>query len=235
MQDNSILSAIWAGALRPDSAVDARLFKALMGALVPVQTSIFEQDGWDRKPTAMPEDIEPMPGISLGDILAEELNADISYGSLVLIRNPDEFQDTSHAAGTVVGGILLSVIGRGMFPLADEDNVLYALGMAYYQAAQADELVQLGLDVEAFRSGLNAVLARYWGQPCLKNCLFFPPTTARILPMKRRGMATPSLAALTSFEVRPTLNQWTLRLKSVVADLPERTARRALRGNVGIS
>jgi hypothetical protein len=236
MQDRSLLGGIWTGACRSDNGADAQAFKALMTALVPVQTTIFEMDGWSSTPSAMPDDMEPMPGIALGDILAEELDADISFGSLVILRNPEAFSDMSRAAGSLVGNILLSVIGRGMFPLVDEDNVLYALGMAYYQAAQAETLTRLGLDPAAFRAGLNTVLAEYWGQPCLDGCLFFPPATAQILPMKqqgRRGAATPSLSALTSFDVRPTLNQWTLRLKSLVSD--RTPVEIASRRNVGIS
>ena len=52
---------------------------------------------------------------------------------------------------------------------------------------------------------------------------------------KGGGGATPSLAALTDFDARPTLNQWTLKLKTLIGGCPERFARSALRGNVGIA
>ncbi|MGJ8544655.1 MAG: hypothetical protein ACSHWZ_04360 [Sulfitobacter sp.] len=205
-----------------------------------MKTAIFEMQGWGADPAAMPEDIEPIPGICLGDILAEELDADVPYGALVVIRNQNALPNISYAAGALVGEALLRVIGRGMFPLADEDSVLYALGLAYYRAAQADELVQLGLEAASFRAGLNAVLARYWALPSEAMCLFSNDATLRNLPVLkraelRRDMVTPSFAALTDYEAGATLNQWTLKLKSLIGGQAPQVARPEQCGNVGMA
>ncbi|WP_175498596.1 hypothetical protein [Sulfitobacter marinus] len=188
----------------------------------------------------MPEDVEPFPGICLGDILAEELDADVPYGSLVVIRSKDAFPNLSKAAGTLVGEILLRVVGRGLFPLIDEDGLLYALGLSYYRAASADELVRLGMDPIAFRAGLSAVFTKYWAHPCEDICFFSSAVSPKNLPAQRRefirrNMATPSLAALNDFDVMPTLNQWTLKLKMLVGGDPGRMSQPPLHGNVGIA
>tara|TARA_R110002049_G_scaffold29972_2_gene101938 strand:+ start:29487 stop:30209 length:723 start_codon:yes stop_codon:yes gene_type:complete len=240
MREKFLIGGIWKGACHSGSAVDGKLFKTLIRALIPVQTAIFEMQGWGGDPAAMPEDIEPIPGICLGDILAEELDADVPYGALVVIRNQNALPNISHSVGALVGEALLRVIGRGMFPLADEDSVLYALGLAYYRVAQAEELVQLGLEPAAFRAGLNAVLARYWAQPSEGMCLFSSDVMLKSLPVLRReffrsDIVTPSLAALTDFDAASTLNQWTLKLKGLIGGAPGQAIRPAQCGNVGIA
>jgi hypothetical protein len=235
-----VIGGIWKGACYSGNAADNQLLKTWIRALVPVQTSIFEMHGWSFDPAAMPEDVEPFPGICLGDILAEELDADVPYGSIVVIRSQNAFPNLSQAAGRLVGEILLRVVGRGLFPLIDEDGLLYALGLAYYRAASAKELVQLGLEPSAFQAGLNAVLTKYWAQPCEDGGLFSYGLTPKNQPVQRRefirrNMATPSLAALNDFDVRPTLNQWTLKLKMLIGGDPGRITQPPLHGNVGIA
>jgi len=123
-----------------------------------------------------------------------------------------------------------------MFPLADEDSVLYALGLTYFRAAETEILVRMGLEVAAFRFGLNSVLSRYWAQPCEQSCLFSLDANPQNLSVQHRDfilrdMAIPSLSALTDFDGRPTMNQWTLKLKTLVGDCSERFAIAAFHGN----
>lgn len=238
MQEKTLIHGIWKGACCADRADDSNQLKLLIQALVPVQTSIFQVQGWSADPSVMPDDIECIPGISLGDVLAEELDAHVPYGSLVIVRNENAFANISHAAGTIVGEVLLHVIGRGMFPLVDEDSVLYALGLAYYKAAQSDAMAQLGLEPAAFRAGLSAVLAQYWAQPSDADCLFLdtPPAILSVHRLEHDGVnaVAPSLAALMNFDSKLMLNQWTLRLKSLVCDGLAYVSMSAVRGNVGI-
>ena len=148
------------------------------------------------------------------------------YGSLVVIRKSDNFTNISQAAGALVGEVLIGIIGRGLFPMMDEDSVLHALGQAYYQAAEADELLKLGLEPAAFRMGLSAVLGQYWGRPVDSNSFF---------ATEQAGGAQLSLRALTGTESPVTLNQWTLRLKALVEGHSARRAFEGQRGNVRIS
>jgi len=240
VHEKFVIGGIWKGACCLSDAADNQLLKTWMRALVPVQTSIFEMQGWSLDPVAMSEDVEPFPGISLGDILAEELDVVVPYGSLVIIRNQNAFPNLSKAAGTLVGEILLRVVGRGLFPLIDEDSLLYALGLAYYRAASCDELSQLGVEPTAFRSGLSAVLTKYWARPCEDIGLFSPSLSPRNIPAQRRdfierNLAAPSLTALNDFDAIPTLNQWTMNLKMLVGGNPGRITQPPLHGNVGIA
>jgi hypothetical protein len=239
MQEKKLIDGIWKGACCADRADDRNQLKLLIQALVPVQTSIFQVQGWSADPSVKSDDIECIPGVNLGDVLAEELDAHVPYGSLIIIRNENAFTNISHAAGTIVGEVLLHIIGRGMFPLVDEDSVLYALGQAYYKAAQSDGMAQLGLNPAAFRAGLSAVLAQYWAQPADAGCLFLDKPLA-ILSVQRREhsgvtMVAPSLAALMNFDSRLMLNEWTMRLKSLVCDGLTYVSQSEVRGNVGIS
>ena len=226
MQVNTLIGGIWKGACHMDSSADGRQFNTLIRALIPVQASVFEMQDWTGHPVAMPDCIEPIPGICLGDILAEELDADVPYGSLVVIRKSDAFQDISHAAGALVGEVLIGIIGRGLFPLMDEDSVLHSLGQAYYHAAEAEELLSLGLEPAAFRAGLDAVLAQYWGRPA---------GSVSVFSAERGAAVQPSLLALTGLGGQLTLNQWTLALKALVEGQATRSAREGQRGNVRIS
>lgn len=240
MQENNLIGGIWDGACRVSRAEDASHFNSLIRALIPVRTSIFEMRDWGEDPVAMPEDHEPIPGICLGDILAEELNADVPFGSIVVFRRDSALTNVSQSVGAIVGEALLRVVGRGVFPLADEDGILFGLGLAYYRAAQSEELVQMGLDTDAFRAGLNGVLSRYWAQPDESKCLFTSGVMLNNLPItSREGMrgelATPSLAALAGFSPAATLNQWTLNLKSMIGELSACVARPAQCGNVGMA
>ncbi len=225
MQVNSLIGGIWKGACHKDSSADGRHFNMLIRALIPVQASVFEMQDWTGHPVAMPDCIEPIPGICLGDILAEELDADVPFGSLVVIRKSDNFQNISQAAGALVGEVLIGIIGRGLFPLMDEDSVLHSLGQAYYHAAEADDLLRLGLEPAAFRAGLNAVLAQYWGRPVDSMPVFSSDC----------GVTQPSLQALTGGATHLTLNQWTLALKALVNGSPAEPVHEGQRGNVRIS
>ena len=225
MQVNSLIGGIWKGACHIDSSADGRHFNMLIRALIPVQASVFEMQDWAGHPVAMPDCIEPIPGICLGDILAEELDADVPFGSLVVIRKSDNFHNISEAAGALVGEVLIGIIGRGLFPLMDEDSVLHTLGQAYYHAAETDELLKLGLEPAAFRAGLNAVLAQYWGRPV---------DSMPVFSAERPG-GQPSLQALTGSDRPLTLNQWTLALKALVEGRSAKFVREGQMGNVKIS
>ncbi|MEX3314468.1 hypothetical protein [Sulfitobacter sp. PS-8MA] len=225
MQVNSLIGGIWKGACHIDSSADGRHFNMLIRALIPVQASVFEMQDWAGHPVAMPDCIEPIPGFCLGDILAEELDADVPFGSLVVIRKRDNFQNISQAAGALVGEVLIGIIGRGLFPMMDEDSVLHTLGQAYHHAAEADELLRLGLEPAAFRAGLNAVLAQYWGRPVDSMAVFSADNAA----------SQPSLQALTGGKAQLTLNQWTLALKALIKGNLSEPVREGQRGNVRIS
>ena len=240
MKSNPLIGGIWSGACHSANATDNQIFKSMIRALVPVQSSIFELEGRAPGADAMLDDIELIPGIALGDILAEELDADVPYGSIVIVRTPEAFDNVSRAAGETLGEILLSVIGRGLFPLADEDSVLYLVGLAYHRAAQNPELAKLGLVPEAFRAGLNGVLAQYWSLPDTAVDIFTAEPRADVLPMqlhdlKGRGTVALSLAAMTSFDAPPTFSQWTMRLKTLAGRPQNRRVAPASPGNVKIS
>lgn len=226
MQASSLIDGIWMGACRTGSSADGWCFNMLIRALIPVQASVFEMQDWAGHPVAMAEFIEPIPGFSLGDILAKELDADVPYGSLVVIRKSEDFTNISQSAGALVGEVLIGVIGRGLFPMMDEDNVLHVLGQSYYHAAEAEGLIKLGLEPAAFRMGLSAVLGQHWGRPADSQSVF---------AAEQGDGAQLSLRALTGTETPVTLNQWTLRLKALVEGRSARRAHEDQRGNVRIS
>ncbi|GAA6209915.1 hypothetical protein NBRC116601_32080 [Cognatishimia sp. WU-CL00825] len=61
------------------------------------------------QPIAMMESAEVLPGISLGDVLAEELGLDVPYGALVLVQ-PQGFSDAKDYSGNRLGELLGNVI-----------------------------------------------------------------------------------------------------------------------------
>ncbi|KAA9009980.1 hypothetical protein [Histidinibacterium aquaticum] len=121
--------------------------------------------GIDRT-VVLSDETELMPTLPLGDVLAEELDLDVPYGSLIVIQ-PEGALDAmpgavSYQVGTVVGEAMLGLIERGMFGLDVENRALFTMAASYSRLAEGAEFRHLGLSPEWFRSGLGASLGAYW-------------------------------------------------------------------------
>lgn len=58
----------------------------LIRQILPIRLVCLVSSRPDAKPQLLPESVELMPGITLGDVLVEELGIEVPYGALVLVE-----------------------------------------------------------------------------------------------------------------------------------------------------
>ncbi|PYE84364.1 hypothetical protein [Pseudoroseicyclus aestuarii] len=161
-----LLELVWQGALRPSSGAAEQRAQRMLEAVLPVRTISLTASRGMTAAYVQPENIELMPALSLGDVLAEELDLEVPYGALVAIApanlaaSPDD-EALSRRTGMVLGEALLGAMERGAFPLAHEGESLDILACAYGALAGGPEAQRSGLVAGAFRAGLAASLSRH--------------------------------------------------------------------------
>ncbi len=175
MRNGELLEMIWRGDIVSSDSDAARRMARVLGTLVPLPIiCLSARTGVDRSLLLL-EETELMPGLPLGDVLAEELGIDVPYGAMVVIGGADLAAgraadgDLSHAAGLLVGEALLDAVRRGIFPLEKETDALYVMACSYHRLAGGAALQQLGLVPAQFRRGLGASLGAYWSGA--RSCL----------------------------------------------------------------
>ncbi|MWD28458.1 hypothetical protein E0K89_013315 [Aquicoccus sp. SCR17] len=163
-----MLELVWEGAVQPAEGRGAARLRRLLKAMLPVRiVCLSAATGIDRV-TVLPDELEVMPALPLGDVIAEELPVEVPYGSLLLICDADVFQpeptdaELSYDLGIAVGQTLLTVLRRGIFPLERENEALYVMACAFDRMAQGTALQHLGMVSGEFSKGLAGVLAGYW-------------------------------------------------------------------------
>ena len=167
MTNSLLLDLAWQGALRPASGAAEHRVQHMLAAVLPVTTISLTATRGLTETLVQPEEIELMPALSLGDVLAEELGLDLPYGILVAISPANAtFQDDdaslSHHVGILVGTAILSALHSGIFPLTQESDALSLVACAYGRLATLPRAKRGGLVASAFDCGLAEVLADYW-------------------------------------------------------------------------
>ena len=147
---------------------ESAVLKRLMNALLPVRTvCLAAATGVDRV-AVLTDEIEVMPDLPLGDVLAEELSIDVPYGALILLCDEDtiappmDLGELSYDLGLAVGKTLLTVLRSGAFPIERENEALYIMACGYHALARTSGMRTLGLVPERFARGLVAPLGAYW-------------------------------------------------------------------------
>ena len=209
-----ILELIWQGVVRPLNVTEAAMLQPMLSALLPMPiVSLKAGSGADRI-AILPDELEVMPALPLGDVIVEELSVDVPYGALVLIcdaatvgaaTGPDRL---SRDLGAVVGQTLLTVLRRGAFPLEHENEALYTMACAYDRMARTIAMQSLGLVPWEFSRGLAETLGGYWsgshpadtahgglfmGANCLAN-----PELRHYLSLLDAGFAAPQYGRIPS-------------------------------------
>lgn len=159
------MELVWLGAIQPAEGAAARRTDRLLKSLLPVKfRSLTALTGIDGA-CVLPDETELLPALPLGDVLAEELDLDLPYGTLIVIHetesndHPDEM---SYHLGGVIGEALLGVLRSGTFPLEREAEALYVMACSYHRLVEGTGFRHLGLIPERFRAGLAASLGAYW-------------------------------------------------------------------------
>ena len=164
----SVLELLWQGAIRPMHGTEANRLKRVLQAMLPMRIiCLAASTGIDRI-SVLPDEIEVMPALPLGDVVVEELSVDVPYGALLMfcdddvIAGPIENATLSYDLGIAVGQTLLTVLRRGTFPLERENEALYIMACAFDRMAHTTGMQHLGLVPGEFSKGLAGILGAYW-------------------------------------------------------------------------
>ena len=109
MTETRLVHALWNRAVHSVADFRATQFSAFMRFLVSVDAVVLEIDSDDKRPIVLSDDIELMPGASFGDVLAEELDIHLPYGSLVLLQPSGFAACPSESAGYMVCQLIIAL------------------------------------------------------------------------------------------------------------------------------
>ncbi|SEN26570.1 hypothetical protein SAMN04488011_103209 [Palleronia pelagia] len=164
MTMKTLLHALWDGAVRPCAPCRAETFDRLLSHFVPVNCVLLTIDDTMAQPRALSEDTNLVSGITLGDAVAEELDVDVPYGAVILIRHEAAIDDLSHAAGQAVAELAIAMVARAPLPAARRDAVLMELASLYALKAEGAAARALGLDPVSFCKGMSDLFRAHWSR-----------------------------------------------------------------------
>ncbi len=104
-----IVEQIWGGDISEAQVSAVTPLEGLLASVVnvPVVTLTSRLEG--SRPYALLESSEVLPGVSLGDILSEELSLEVPFGALILVQ-PKDFSDVKDYSGQKLGEMLGMII-----------------------------------------------------------------------------------------------------------------------------
>ncbi len=135
-------------------------------ALIPIDTvGIIGPVG--SRPMVASDRMELAPGLSLGDIIDEELGLNVSYGTIVIslsegMYHPQAGEDISYQVGFIIGEAIISIVSKGLFSLEDENEAIFIMASSYAKISESFFLRDLGLKSADFKLGLGASLGKFW-------------------------------------------------------------------------
>ena len=86
MQGEDLLALIWSGAIEVRSDTPRSPLASLLGGVLAVPTVCFQANIGLDEPIAFADGAELVPGVQLGDVLAEELDVEVPVNSVILIE-----------------------------------------------------------------------------------------------------------------------------------------------------
>lgn len=188
MRNEMLLESIWQGEIVTTQTKMCKEVSRLLRMMVPLQTVCLSAKSGVKRSCIISENLEVMPAIPLGDILAEELSADVPLGSLIVIlkeqnlTGPLKKSEVSFQLGLLVGDALLDIIGGGTFPLHYEAEALEVMENSYYHLIESDAYWRRDICPRQFRAGLTQSLNEYWkaiSGPSQKGCCGIKPINGR--------------------------------------------------------
>ncbi|MGR3571041.1 hypothetical protein [Brevirhabdus sp.] len=237
MNVKELLNRIWQGQATGKPDRYTRELLAAYAALVPARVlPVLLAAPMDR-PMLIPDETELMPALPLGDVLSEELDLHVPYGTLILIlpdaRHRGAADRFSADLGVMVAESLLVAMDHGGLPMERETDTLYMLAHSAARMARAPQLQRKGVDLPGFMRGLGRSLAAYWGAtqaPLDDRTLFarqdflWTPQLASYLRTLDAGFTAPDPVAIPADLIGVdgtglVLGEWIARLEAGVRRL----------------
>lgn len=168
MQNTMLLECIWKGEILATQSDMSKEITRLLGLIMPIRTvPLGAKSGFGRS-CVFSENIELLPEIHLGDVLAEELSVDVPYESMVVIfkeigeGSPKDRAAVSSELGLLIGDALLNLIKDCVFPIQCEAEVLLVMVNSYCDLIDSPEFQKQDVCSRSFREGLILSLKEYW-------------------------------------------------------------------------
>jgi hypothetical protein len=137
------LHQLWTGDAGLPRRGSTRAFDAALDVLCPVRRQLVELASPAGGGRVLLDDTEVMPMISLGDVVAEEFDLTLPYGTLLVFVPRDELLDDAPAErraaaiGRACGQIVSETLYRGAFPLDRETGIADVLTAACRERARS--------------------------------------------------------------------------------------------------
>lgn len=152
--------AVWNGGVGVARSAQAVLFDTLLSQILPLDVRLFRIDARFPQPAALTDDTVVFAGVGIGDLLAEEIDVSVPYGTIVLIRHETAFRNLSFELGAAVAEILGAVMDRAFTPTPAEAEVFATLAQNCLGAAGDLAEWEDRLSPRIFRDGLMQTLMR---------------------------------------------------------------------------
>lgn len=172
------VAAVWIGAVSVARSTQAVTFDALLSRILPIEVALFRIEARFPQPAALADDTVVVAGVGIGDVLAEELDVSVPYGSIVLIRHETAFQNLSFELGAAVAEILSAVMERAFTPTPAEAEIFAALAQNCLEAVGDMAEMEDRLSVRTFRDGLMQTLMRSGARASAAHALMQGLTSA---------------------------------------------------------
>jgi hypothetical protein len=130
---NDVLSVLWSGRASAVGDGEAVTFARLLRALSPVRAVLVATESGALEERVLLDDVEIMPSLTIGDIMAEELNLQVPYGTVIAFVPAAAMQDCAppsikgKSLGRLLGQIILEAVNRGSFPMEIEIGMMFRL------------------------------------------------------------------------------------------------------------
>ena len=179
MHNGTLLEGIWSGEVTSTQSRFSKEIKSLLKLIVPIHAVCLSVRSAVICSRVIPEEIELLPALPLGDILVEELSTDVPHGSMVIILKEQDCKakmsrpDVSYQLGLIIGDMLLGIVGEGVFPLQYETEALRVMANSYCGLIENLEQEQHKICSTSFHNGLSHAVSVYWNgstQHDLKAC-----------------------------------------------------------------
>ena len=176
MQNTMLLESIWQGDIYASKCQRSREICRLLGQILPLDITHFTAKSGITRSCIVSEHIELLPEIHLGDVLAEELDADVPFGAMVVVFKERDWieaatqSNVSHELGLLIGDLLINLLNDCVFPIQCELEVLSVMANSYCRLIESPEFQGHKICSQSFRNGLYVSLEEYCeGHPHCKK------------------------------------------------------------------
>lgn len=149
MVRKDLLQQIWGGDLTEAAQSETTPLTGILSSLTKLPVVTLTSAHEAAQPFAMMEDTDILEGVSLGDVLSEELGIDVPFGAIVLVQ-PQSFEHgfdgSAQKLGEILGAILLEMSQGSLdqdlkvdVSLAQKTNVAFS-GTSSFPSLSASRL-----------------------------------------------------------------------------------------------